>query len=121
MSVNSFEDLVSSALAELPDEFQKQLNNVDIVIEDNPSSEQRRKLRLHNRMLLLGLYEGIPQTKRGGGYTMVLPDKITIFKNPILYFYQSEEQIKEHVRSVVYHEIGHHFGLSEKRLRELRK
>lgn len=121
MMDDSFEKLVTDALSELPSEFKEQLNNVEIVIEDNPTLEQRRKLRLHNGMLLLGFYEGIPQTKRGGNYSLVLPDKITIFKNPILHLYQTEENIKQHIQSVVYHEIGHHFGLSDATMQKIGK
>lgn len=118
MDIIAFRTLVTEALDVLPDEFQKILSNVDIVIEEIPTPMQKRKLRLHNGVLLLGLYEGIPQTKRGSNYTMVLPDKITIFKQPIKELYGTDEGIKEHVRRVVLHELGHHFGLSDQQMRK---
>ena len=69
------------------------------------------------RALLFGLYEGVPQTKRGVYYSSI-PDKITIFKNAILQVCSTEEEVKAQVRSTVIHEIGHHFGLSEEELRK---
>lgn len=116
-----FEKLVAEAIEDIPQEFKDILNNVDITIADAPNIYQRSRLRLHNGILLLGLYEGVPQTKRGAGYSMVLPDKITIFKLPILHLYHTEEGIKEHVRNVVLHEIGHHFGLSDEAMRKIGK
>jgi predicted Zn-dependent protease with MMP-like domain len=118
MENEAFEKLIIEAIDGIPSEFKDILNNVDITIADGPSPHQRQKMRLHNGMLLLGLYEGVPQTKRGAGYAMVLPDKITIFKEPILHLYHSDEDIKEHVRQVVLHEIGHHFGLSDEAMRK---
>lgn len=119
MSPETFEQMVSEALAQLPKEFQEKLHNVAVTIEDEPSWEQIRKMRLQRNMTLFGLYEGIPQTKRGSNYTMVLPDKITIFQKPIEDYYQTPEEIKHQVRSTVLHEIGHHFGMSDKQLRKL--
>lgn len=119
MSTEEFENLVNVALSDIPQEFKDRLNNVEITIADIPSPTQLRKLRLHNGMLLLGLYEGVPQTKRGAGYAFVLPDKITIFKEPILHLYQTDQAIQEHVRLVVQHEIGHHFGLTDEAMRKI--
>ncbi len=116
-----FAKLVAEAIDDIPSEFRDVLNNVDVTIADVPTHEQRRKLRLHNGMLLLGLYEGIPQTKRGSNYSFVLPDKITIFKKPIEYFFRTPEAIKAHVRLTVLHEIGHHFGLSDDAMRKIGK
>ena len=78
-----FEDLVAVAMDALPKRYQKHLNNVVIVVEDLPSQEQRQKQKLGPHQTLLGLYEGIPLTSRGNNYSLVLPDKITIFKIPI--------------------------------------
>jgi len=117
MEEQRFRELVEEALDGLPEEYAKKLNNVGVIVEDWPTPQQRMKLRLPPWALLFGLYEGIPQTRRGGNYTMVLPDKITIFKNSILAVARSEEEIKAQVRAVVIHEIGHHFGLSDKDLR----
>jgi|SRR3989344_270323 len=118
MERNEFEKLVAEALKSLPPEFQKRLNNVAVVIEDMPTWEQVRKLHLPWGTTLYGFYEGIPQTRRGVGYTFVPPDKITIFQRPIEFFHRAPESIKNQVRKTVLHEIGHHFGLSESDLRK---
>ncbi len=119
MDEEGFRRLVSEAINSLPSEFGKRLNNVAVVVEDEPTVQQLRKLRLHRWALLFGLYEGVPQTKRGS-YSGVLPDKITIFKNSIEKVARSSEEIKAQVRAAVIHEIGHHFGLSEEYLRKNR-
>jgi predicted Zn-dependent protease with MMP-like domain len=115
-----FRKLVGEAIDSLPSEFAKKLNNVAVVVEDTPTVQQLRKLRLSPREFLFGLYEGIPQTKRGS-YSGVLPDKITIFKNSIEKVARSDEEIKAQVRATVIHEIGHHFGLSDEDLRRKRE
>jgi predicted Zn-dependent protease with MMP-like domain len=100
--------LVADALDELPEEFRSRLSNVEIVVEDQPDHET-----------LLGLYHGIPQTKRGSGYAGVLPDLITIYRLPIEARARTPEQLAHDVRRTVWHEIAHHFGISDERLREL--
>src|ERR1035437_8341662 len=117
MNGERFRKLVGEALDSLPKEFAEKLNNVSIAVDDFPTEYQLRKAKLTPYMLLLGLYEGVPQTKRGIYYSSI-PDKITIFKNAILRVSQTEEEIKEKVRSTVIHEIGHHFGLSDIELRK---
>ncbi|MBZ1345449.1 MAG: metallopeptidase family protein [Candidatus Nealsonbacteria bacterium] len=113
-----FEELVNEGIKAIPKRFLEKLNNIEIVIEDEPTPEQIRKLKLSKNSTIFGLYEGIPQTKRWH-YGQVLPDKITIFKNPIEEIARSEEEIKEIVKNTVWHEIAHHFGFDEKRIREL--
>jgi len=115
MEINEFERLVNEALETLPNRFSKKLENVGIVVEVTPSYYQLRKMKIPPNGLLFGLYEGIPRTKRGY-YSGVLPDKITIFMNPILYVSHNYDDVKEKVRDVVIHEIGHHFGLSDEEL-----
>jgi len=108
--------LVQEALKDLPTFFKEKMENVDVVIEDwpNPTYSKGR--------LLLGLYQGVPKTIRGSGYTMVLPDKITIFKGPIeLVSRGNKETVKNLVIDTVQHEIAHHFGISDLRLRELKR
>jgi predicted Zn-dependent protease with MMP-like domain len=119
-SPEAFEQLVADALDMLPDEFKTKLNNVDIVIAPEPTMDQVRKMQLRHGTVLFGLYEGVPQTKRDNGYTMVLPDKITIFRAPIVALMQTPEAIKAQVRKTVLHEIGHHFGMSDAQLRKLK-
>ncbi len=116
MDDKKFKQLVSEALDLLPKEFAQKLNNVAIVVEDSPSSNQLRKSKLPPWALLFGLYEGVPQTKRGIYYSHI-PDKITIFKNSIERVARTEEEIKAQVRATVIHEIGHHFGLSDAELK----
>ena len=121
MEKEKFEQLVNKGIAAIPEKFLRLLNNVAIVIEEEPTPEQRKKLHIHNGMTLFGLYEGIPKTVRGSGYSGVLPDKITIFLKPIVEAAQSEEEIEEAVRNTVWHEIAHHFGFDEKSVRALER
>jgi predicted Zn-dependent protease with MMP-like domain len=116
MSDEEFEKLVAEALDSLPQEFAEKLDNVSVTFADNPSEYQLRKMKLHQGVLLFGLYEGVPATRRGN-YAGALPDKITIFKNSILHISHTPEEIKSQVRATVIHEIGHHFGLSDAELK----
>jgi predicted Zn-dependent protease with MMP-like domain len=118
MEEKDFESLVLEAIDTVPQNFKDILSNVDIVIEDLPNHYQMRKMRLRHGSMLLGLYEGVPQTKRGN-YSNVLPDKITIFKLPLLRVGRTEEGVKEAVRKTVLHEIGHHFGMTDAELRKI--
>lgn len=122
MQEKDFELLVEGGIKAIPKEFLEKLDNVEIVIENNPTAEQLKKLKIRNNTLIFGLYEGVPKTKRWG-YAQVLPDKITIFKNQIEKFCSDENQIKEIVKNTVWHEIAHHFGMDEQRVRkaELRR
>ena len=119
MQKERFEALVARALDDLPLEFQHRLENVDVVVEDNPTSRQLGSIKLKSRAQLLGLYEGVPQTKRGRQYGMAVPDKITIFQKPIEAIARSDKEIETEVQRVVRHEIAHHFGLDEKALRKI--
>jgi len=120
MTLQQFEKLVDEAIILIPGKFLKMLENVDIVVEEEPTSEQLKRAKLKEGMLLFGLYQGVPQTKRWH-YGQVLPDKITIFKNHIEKYAKSEEEIKEIVKNTVWHEIAHHFGIDEKSVRELER
>lgn len=118
MPDEEFERLVGEALDSLPEEFAKRMENVSVTIADYPTNYQLRKMNLPPWALMFGLYEGVPLTRRGGNYSGVVPDKITIFKNAILRVSSTPEEIKAQVRSTVIHEIGHHFGLSDSELRK---
>jgi len=109
--------MVKEGIMAIPERFLKKLDNVDIVIEDEPSSRQLKELKERKNSIIFGLYEGIPQTDRGN-YAQVLPDKITIFKKSIKQASSSENKVKEIVKNTVWHEIAHHFGMNEKRVRE---
>ena len=119
MDSQRFEWLVGQAIESLPDEFRERLENIDIVVADRPTQDQKRALRGRKNEILLGLYEGVPLTERTHGYGFVMPDKITIFKNSIEAMCKNDSQIIDEVQRVVLHEIAHHFGISDERLREL--
>jgi len=119
MQRQRFEALVIRAIEELPSEFQDKLENVDVVVEDWPSQGQLRQLRVKRKEQLLGLYEGVPQTMRGGNYNLVLPDKITIFQKPIEEKSRSDRKIQTEISRVVRHEIAHHFGIGDETLYEI--
>ncbi|MDP2659656.1 MAG: metallopeptidase family protein [Dehalococcoidia bacterium] len=97
----------------LPGPIRDRISNVAIVVEDEPTPAQLAEAGVGPGATLLGLYTGIPLTERTTNYGMVLPDRITIFRRPILEFCHSEEELMDQVRRTVLHEIGHHFGLSE--------
>ena len=119
VSEDKFNSIVSWAIDSLPKEYIDNMKNVAVVVEDEPTDLQRLKLHLVNGVTLYGLYEGIPLTKRGNNYNLVLPDKITIFKKPIEANCTNIKQLKEQVKNTVWHEIAHHYGLDHKRIREL--
>jgi predicted Zn-dependent protease with MMP-like domain len=107
---------VRRALAGLPDEIRAALDNVEVVIEDEPRADQ---LTGSDSAELFGLYEGLPLTARGSGYTLTLPDKITIFRGPLERACETASELEHEVRTTVLHELGHHFGFEEDRLEEL--
>ena len=122
MKRSVFERLVVKAVSTLPLRIQKAMKNVAIVIEQEPRRKNSSEIGIKRREVLLGLYEGIPLTGRDSGYFGVLPDKITIFQEPIEALSEgSEEHTTALVREVVWHEIGHHFGLSDSELYLLEK
>jgi predicted Zn-dependent protease with MMP-like domain len=119
VSNEAFEELINQAMDELPQERIKRLDNIAVTYDDEPSPEQREKLKLRGNETLFGLYEGIPLTKRGMGYNMVLPDKITIFKKPIENSVSTLGELKEQVKHTLWHEIAHYYGLDHDKIHEL--
>ena len=121
MNRERFEELVAEAVEALPDEFQEKLENVDIVVDDFPSQYQIRNSNLEKGFSLLGLYEGVPLTQRHSSYGMVVPDKITIFQKAIEAECPTSDEmdIKVEIQKVVRHEIAHHFGIGDARLKEI--
>jgi predicted Zn-dependent protease with MMP-like domain len=115
-AVRTFEDLVADALDSLPEELAMRMENVEFVVEDEPPPEMLA--RLPRGTTLLGLYHGIPLTRRGL-YGSALPDKISIYRGPITRIARTPDGIKQQVRKTVIHEIAHHFGISDERLHEL--
>ena len=117
MDQKKFERIVREGIKAVPKRFLEKLNNVDICIEEEPTPYQLQRLRQRSGSFILGLYEGVPQTERRY-YGQVLPDRITIFKKPIERVAKSEEEVKRVVKSTVWHEIAHHFGMDEERVRK---
>ncbi|NGM14956.1 metallopeptidase family protein [Verrucosispora sp. CWR15] len=109
MGRERFEELVGEALDEVPEELLALMNNVVILVEDDPPPGED----------LLGLYEGHALTERGWDYAGVLPDRILIYRNPILRICASDEDVVDEVAVTVVHEIAHHFGIDDARLHEL--
>lgn len=107
-----FDRLITRAMDELPQEYIAGLDNVAIVQADDPSEEQKEQMKLDNNHLLLGLYEGIPLPARGAGYTFVLPDKITLFKNPLRKVSHDDNSFFEQTKRTLWHEMAHFYGLS---------
>jgi predicted Zn-dependent protease with MMP-like domain len=109
-SASRFEEYAQDALDSLPAALRERMSNVEIVVEDEPPLGQR----------LLGLYQGVPLTRRSSHYGAVLPDKITIYRGPLVRLYGHDpERLRREVRRVVLHEIAHHFGISDERLIEI--
>ena len=113
--------LVARAVDSLPDEFRTKLENIDVVVEEWPTQYQLAKTRLKRGQTLLGLYEGVPLTKRGRHYGLVPPDKITIFQKPIEAKCSHDAEITAEIQRVVRHEIAHHFGIGDARLRQIER
>ena len=108
--MDDFEDSAQAAIDSLPDDLRQAMSNVAIMVEDEPPLGQP----------LLGLYEGVPLTRRTTGYSGVPPDKITIYRGPLERHYGHDPALlQQQIRRVVLHEIAHHFGISDERLREL--
>jgi predicted Zn-dependent protease with MMP-like domain len=114
-----FDELVRQALATLPQEIAERIDNVDVEVQDWPEPKQLASARIPRGSTLLGLYQGVPLTKRTSGYNMVPPDRIIIFQGPLERAANSDEELVSRVRDVVIHEVAHHFGISDERLREI--
>jgi predicted Zn-dependent protease with MMP-like domain len=114
-----FYDVIMKAIDELPDSFRDRLENIDVIVADWPSPSQIARAHTRSRYGLLGLYEGVPHTRRGRGYGFVLPDKITLFRKPIEARCDSWTAVEEEIARVVLHEIAHHFGIDDAKLTEL--
>jgi predicted Zn-dependent protease with MMP-like domain len=110
MAREQFEELVTAALDGVPPELAGLMDNCVVLVEDDPPADDPD---------LLGLYDGTPLTERGNGYSLVLPDRITIFRNPTLAMCESADEVVDEVQVTVVHEIAHHFGIDDERLHEL--
>jgi predicted Zn-dependent protease with MMP-like domain len=110
MSRERFEELVSEALDTVPAELAALMDNVVVLVEDDPPADDPA---------LLGVYDGTPLTERDSGYVMVPPDRITVFRNPTLHICESEDDVVDEVGITVVHEIAHHFGIDDETLHRL--
>ena len=113
-----FQKYIDDAIATLSPNHIKRLENVAILYEYDPTTDQRLRLELQNNQTLFGLYEGVPLSKRQG-VTKLLPDKITLFKNPMCAVANSEVELKKQIRHTLWHEIAHFYGLGHNKIHEL--
>ena len=114
-----FDRLVAQALDELPEVFRERLENVEVVVEDWPDRQTMRLAGIRHPADLLGFYHGVPLTERSQGYNLVLPDKISIYRQPILMRCRTRDNVRATVRHVLRHEVAHYFGIDDDRLREI--
>lgn len=119
MTGQDFERAVAQAMDELPDHIRRQIANVAIVVEEWPDDETLEMADLDDPADLLGFYYGIPLTERTSAYGMVLPDKISLFRQPILLTCSSDEEVRSAIAHTLRHEIAHYFGIDDDRLEEL--
>ena len=116
--IATFGDIVRQVVESLPETFLERLDNVDVVVEEDPTAEQLRANGLGESETLLGLYEGFPLIEREA-YGMVVPDKITLFHHPIESICENLDQVIDQIQATVVHEIAHHFGIDDKALSEI--
>lgn len=114
-----FESLVLEALDALPDYFRERLENVDVVVEEWADRVTLGQAQVQHPAALLGFYHGVPLTRRTRRYQLVLPDKISIYRRPIEMRCHSAQEIRALVGHVLRHEIAHHFGIDDARLKDI--
>lgn len=120
LTPEQFEQLVANAIDTLPTFFLEQMHNIEILVAPRPSLATLRRMEIGPGEMLLGLYEGVPLTKRTTSYMLVAPDTITLYQQPIEQIAHGDPvAIQEQVRHTIIHEIAHHFGISDDRLRQL--
>ena len=115
----AFEGVVLEAIASIPDALRARLSNVDVLIEQWPSDADLQAAEVPQGYTLFGLYTGVPLTERTSGYNMVLPDRITIYRGPLLAAFRDVDELKDEIRATVIHEFAHFFGLSDADLERL--
>ncbi|MBM4437228.1 MAG: metallopeptidase family protein [Actinobacteria bacterium] len=119
MKAAEFERVVRDAVASIPAPLRARLDNVDTVIADWPTEEDHGEAEVPDGYTLYGLYTGVPLTERTSGYTMVMPDRITIYRGPLTEAFDDVEHLRAEIRDTVIHEFAHFFGLSDDDLRRL--
>lgn len=116
-SDREFDQLVEEAVLGLPEEFARRLENIEIVVEEEPDVDTVERMKLERGRVLLGLYHGVPRTQRHEGAPPLYPDRISIYRRPILAICRTADEVRGQVRDTVIHEIGHHFGLTDADMR----
>jgi predicted Zn-dependent protease with MMP-like domain len=119
ITFEDFQIYVSEALETMPETIKQMMSNVAVTVAEYPTAAQKQSVGLRPGYELYGLYQGVPLTQRTSYYGMVAPDRITIFMYPMVIHYPTPEGIRRQVQKTVLHEIGHHFGMTEKQLRDL--
>ena len=120
MDPHQFEEVVADVLDGLPEDFAEKLDNVEVTVEASPTAKTLAEQGIGEGSALLGLYRGVPKTNRGFGYQLVMPDQIIIYRDPILSLcHRTGAPEADTIRKVVLHEIAHHFGMPDERLREM--
>jgi predicted Zn-dependent protease with MMP-like domain len=119
MELERFEQIVEETFHRLPEKFKDVIDNVGVVVEDYPDDEIVRSMKLRSKRDLLGLYQGIPITRRGTWYGMtpVVPDKISLYRKNIEAHCRTDSEIADAIYDTLIHEIGHYFGMSEDEIR----
>jgi predicted Zn-dependent protease with MMP-like domain len=116
ISRHEFGQLVEEALTELPERFKSLLENIAVVIEDEPSEDDYDDVDLDDDDELLGIFRGVPLTERSFDGLPILPDQVAIFRGPILRFCETRDEAVEEIRDTVIHELGHFFGLEDEEM-----
>lgn len=117
-SDSRFEEFMLEAIDKISPAYKERLQNVAFIVEDEPTPKQRQMLALGQNQTLFGLYEGVPLTARQGA-PKLLPDKITLFKQPLLNSSANKTELKDNIRHTIWHEVAHYFGLNHDRITEL--
>jgi len=118
---NHFDKLVSEAIDNIPTQYSDKLQNIIFKVEDEPIEAQRRKLGLRKCDALFGLYEGVPLTRRGGAVHSIVPDVITIFRQPMTQIFTIESELKKQIFETIWHEVAHYFGLNHQQINKAKK
>jgi len=119
MTREKFEQLVADAITLIPTRFRREMRNIAIVVEDEPSAELLEEMEIEPPDSLYGLYQGTPLTERTSGYGNTLPDRVTLFKTPIEEDCDDEDDVRAVIGETLIHEVGHYFGLSEEEIEEI--
>jgi len=116
LSVEEFESLLKDAIDHIPKQYQEKMKSVAIIVEDEPSQHQRKKLGLRSCDALFGLYEGVPLPRRGGATLSIQPDVITIFRYPMAHIFKDKVALEKQIYETLWHEVAHFFGLNHQQI-----